>query len=113
MVPNLPAPSTVGSSTFIPDRFLEKWAVGEFSAPQANDLESAIKKVFGLNDNDQYVYHATASVTLGQVQFVINQADKHGLHAWYRDDAGQQVNDRSASSFLSAPKVHETRSQLL
>ncbi len=99
MVQNPSAPSTVGSSTFIPDRFLEKWAIGEFSAPQGNDLESAIKKVFGLNDDDQYVYHAIATVTLRQVQSAINQRDKHGLHAWYRDDAGQQVND----SPLQAP----------
>ena len=82
---------TVGTSSFEPDEFLEAWANGTTGPPKDNDLRGAIIKAFGLKEDDIYVYHAIASVTLAQVQQVINLGDQNGLHAWYKDQNGEQV----------------------
>jgi len=84
-------PSTVGSASFDPDRFFERWASGDISAPKDNDLRSAIITAFDLKSDDDYVYHATASVTLAQVQAAINYGDRGGLLAWYTDAEGKPV----------------------
>ena len=82
---------TIGSSSFEPEEFLEKWKDGKIGAPAENDLRGATIEAFGLKENDDYVYHATASVTLAQVQQAINFGAHHGLHAWYKDEQGEQV----------------------
>jgi hypothetical protein len=56
-----------------------------------NDLSNASRVLFGLPQNDEYVYHATASVKLDEVQHVVNLGDVNGLHAWYKSDDGSQV----------------------
>ncbi|KIW00133.1 uncharacterized protein PV09_08311 [Verruconis gallopava] len=81
---------TIGSSHFDPVRFLESWNAST-RAPQNNDLRAAIMNAFGLKPTDDYVYHAIASVTLAQVQVAIDHGSANGMHAWYRDEAGQQI----------------------
>jgi hypothetical protein len=76
-----------GSRTFNPDTvLLDAAALDKAAAFLAeNDLESAIKTYFGLAQDDKYVYHAITSVTLAQVQRVVNLGSANGLHDWYRD----------------------------
>jgi hypothetical protein len=80
---------TEGSGEFDPAAFFKSWK--ESSTPQNNDLRTAINKAFNLRPEDDYVYHANASVTLTQVQVAIDHGDVNGLHAWYKDQEGQQV----------------------
>ena len=82
---------TVGSSSFEPESFLEAWRNGNFGPPADHDLRETTIKAFGLEENDDYVYHATASVTLADVQQAIENREKNGLHAWYRDEKGEHV----------------------
>jgi hypothetical protein len=89
--------TTVDSRDFYPDQFLNSWHPA--SIPQNNDLRTAIVKSFRLKQTDDYVYHAIASVTLSQVQVAIDHGDVNGMHAWYRDVAGQQVTQ---SPFMSS-----------
>lgn len=56
-----------------------------------NDLRKAITTAFNLDENDHYVYHAIASVTLEQVQQVIDAGGANGLHKWYVDAEGKPV----------------------
>ncbi|KAL9095171.1 MAG: hypothetical protein Q9165_002427 [Trypethelium subeluteriae] len=83
---------TVGSSSFDPEAFLEAWKSGGIGPPKEDDdLRAATVEAFGLKENDDYVYHATASVTLAQVQQAIRAGDANGLHAWYKDEQGQHI----------------------
>lgn len=86
------SPHTVGSPAFDPDAFFDAW--DQSSVPQDNDFRTAIIKAFNLKSNDDYVYHAIASVTLAQVQHAINHGAQAGLNAWYRDAEGRQVRLR-------------------
>ncbi|KAF2418939.1 hypothetical protein EJ08DRAFT_46370 [Tothia fuscella] len=81
--------STQGSGKFDPNLFFYHW--NDSLTPQNNDLRTAINKAFGLRPEDDYVYHAVASVTLAQAQVAIDHGDVNGLHAWYRDEIGQQI----------------------
>ena len=83
--------SNIGSKTFSPDDFLEKWSRGDIEAPQNNDLQRAVNQGWQLKKDDDYVYHAVASVTLAQVQHAIGFGGQHGMHAWYSDDSGSQI----------------------
>lgn len=90
-------PRTVGSTTFNPGGFFTACSDGTIpAAPESNDLRSWVIKSYGLKEDDDYVYHAMASVTLRQVQQAINAGGQNGLHAWYRDVDGKQVNEYSA-----------------
>ncbi len=80
---------TVGSDSFQPDTFFEKWSAT--AAPSKNDLRRAIIEAFGLKHNDDYVYHAMASVTLEEVQTAIDAGGQGGLHAWYLEKTGKPV----------------------
>jgi hypothetical protein len=94
MVPPRPLARTVKSTSFIPALFFDTWAGRSLEIlPQDSDLQTSIIQAFGLKDSDDYVYHATASVTLAQVQYALNcGAGENGvLHAWYRDFEGKQV----------------------
>jgi hypothetical protein len=85
---------TVKSTGFDPALFFDSWAARSLKIlPQDNDLQTSIIQAFGLKDSDDYIYHATASVTLAQVQHALNSgAGKDGiLHAWYKDSEGKQV----------------------
>lgn len=90
------AAKTVGSATWTPDDFLKQWAQPDSTShPRAHldhdDLETSIKQSFALPENDSYVYHAVASVTLHQVQQAIQAGNKNGMHAWYLEDNGDQA----------------------
>jgi hypothetical protein len=75
---------------FNPDAFLRSW--GPQSLPQHNGFRAAIEKAFDIEPTDDYIYQAhPAKFTLPQVQVAIDHGNMHGLHAWYRDDSGQQV----------------------
>lgn len=89
-------PHSVGSSSFDPDQFIEQW--DEVVVPHDNDLKKCIVRAFKLKPNDDYVYHAIASVTLDQVQAAINAGRLNGMHAWYRDENGHQVSRELGSS---------------
>ena len=82
-------PNTVSSSSFDPDQFFDAW--DETCLPRDNDLRGAITRAFKLPEQDDYVYHAMASVNLAQVQKAISYGGKGGLHAWYVDDQGTEV----------------------
>ena len=89
-----PKAITIGSSSFDPGQFLDRWQASD--VPQDNNLGDSIRTSFGLKPTDDYVYHAVASVTLAQVQVAIHHGDANGMHAWYRDESGQQVAQRIA-----------------
>jgi len=82
-----------GTTAFSPDELFTAWAKGDLSAPtnNSNDLAGAISKAFGLKQADAYVYHATASVTLAQVQRIVEHGGQNNLHAWYKDGEGKVV----------------------
>lgn len=90
---------TVGSSSFDPDQFIEQW--DEANVPQDNDLKKCIVRAFKLKANDDYVYHAIASVTLDQVQAAINARRLNGMHAWYRDEKGDLVSQSDSLRYIS------------
>lgn len=82
---------TKGASHFEPDIIFESWSKCQKVLPEDNELRSSIISLFNLPHNDSYVYHATASVTLAQVQEAIKYGSRAGLHAWYLDDDGKPV----------------------
>ena len=81
---------TVGAASFDPDDFFDAW-IGPDSGPQNDDLKGAIIRAFKLKTNDDYAYHAIASVTLSQVQQAIRAGRQHSLHAWYLFEDGKPV----------------------
>lgn len=56
-----------------------------------NNFRKAIITAFNLDEKDDYVYHAIASVTLEQVQQVTDAGGANGLHMWYVDAEGKSV----------------------
>ncbi|KAJ9636864.1 hypothetical protein H2199_007858 [Coniosporium tulheliwenetii] len=107
MPPTQSRPHTVGAASFDPDAFFEAWS-SNASLSQNNDLRSCIINAFNLKSNDGYVYHATAAVTLAQVQTAINYGGQRELHAWYRDEEGKPISppppaDISAYTAIFSP----------
>ena len=82
-------PRTTGAAYFDPDTFFNSWANEKL--PKNNQFRASIISTFDLLNNDSYVYHAIASVTLAQVQEAINHGGEAGFHAWYLDDHGKPV----------------------
>lgn len=93
------APYTVGAPRFSPELFFENPELFKdiHEYLRSNDLRSALHKAFSIPQNDSYVYHATASVTLSQVQTAIHAGPTHGLHDWYLDTEGHPVPHPSAA----------------
>jgi hypothetical protein len=85
-------PYTAGSTGFEPDAFIKQWNLDLVPNSEENDLNGCIQKAFELNNKDDYVYHAIASVTLQQVQSAVNAGSLNGMHAWYKDTDGKQVS---------------------
>ena len=80
-----------GSSSFIPSQALQDHARHESIIQElraTNDMEKAIKTWFSIDEGDDYVYHANTSVTLSQVQGILNRGGEGGLHAWYWTEKG-------------------------
>lgn len=82
---------TEGSFFFGADALFVAWGNGRCPLPQDNDFRSSIIKTFNLPEDDSYVYHAIASITLSQVQNAIIHGAESGLHAWYLDSEGRPV----------------------
>lgn len=81
------------SASFEPDAYFSAWASDEFTPPYDGDFRKFIIRTFGLSLKDDYGYMAQAAeVTLLQAQTYIEFGGQGGLHAWYRDGAGQQVS---------------------
>ncbi|KAL9112309.1 MAG: hypothetical protein Q9227_003427 [Pyrenula ochraceoflavens] len=85
---------TTDSKSFDPDRFLENWSQEDRLQIPAVDnsvpdgFRKSVIKAFGLPEGDRYVYHATASVTLSDVQRAVDAGAANDLHTWYRDANG-------------------------
>jgi hypothetical protein len=79
---------TLGSSDFDPDVFFHRWVL----RLDQKSFQDFINEVFGLESPDEYIYHATASVTLHQVQVALNAGDSNKLHEWCRDNNGRAVS---------------------
>jgi hypothetical protein len=79
-----------GSSSFDPEAVVRDHQLLDQAAAHLknNDLQSAIRTYFSLPQDDKYVYHAITSVTVSQVQHVVNLGGANGLHDWYRDPNG-------------------------
>ena len=90
--------TTDEDSALQPDNLFDTWSKDRKSLPENDDFKSSIISTFKLPYNDSYVYRATASVTLSQVQQAINHGGKAGLHAWYLDDEGKPV--RTSSRYI-------------
>lgn len=86
-MPAPPPASTIGSKAFHPEALFEDEALLDEARSHLlrNDLKTAVITAFRLPKEDEYVYHATASVTLSQVQTAIHAGPSHGLHDWYLD----------------------------
>ena len=91
---------TEGSSQFDPDGLFNAWESSQKTLPEDNDLRSSIISTFHLTPSDDYVYHATASVTLAQVQGAIKHGGGSGLHAWYLDGEGKPVRHHLVELYL-------------
>ena len=99
----LPVPS---SSPVNPDGHFTHNADVEAArvALERNDFRAAIAAGFHLPADDAYVYHATAAVTLAQVQAAVAAGTAHGLCDWYVGGDGKPV--RSAHSFFPSTAYH-------
>ncbi|ETN41667.1 uncharacterized protein HMPREF1541_03603 [Cyphellophora europaea CBS 101466] len=94
MPPTIPA-STIGAPSFDPSTLLDPsnpllpTALSHLQPPH-NDLRLALLTLFSLpaSAGDTYTYHATASVTLPQVQSAVAAGPAHGLLDWYVDASG-------------------------
>lgn len=80
---------TIGAVGFDPDAFFDIWNKEQLVLE--NNFKSSFIKTFDLPQNDTYVYHAIASVTLDQVQQAVDHGGEALLHAWYRDLDGKSV----------------------
>lgn len=103
-------PQTERSNSFNPDAFFDSWANGEAQKLlYTNDFRKFVLKAFGLDFKDDYVYRATAEVTLLHAQTYLEFGSQGGLHAWYRDAENQQVGSvqttlRDESHVKHSPK---------
>jgi hypothetical protein len=86
-MPLSPPVSTVGSRSFDPSLLFEDQSLLDkvHTHLNQNDLRAAIVAAFNLPEADDYIYHATASVTLAQVQNAVIAGPANGLHDWYID----------------------------
>ncbi|MCJ1251178.1 hypothetical protein MMC30_008409 [Trapelia coarctata] len=72
---------------------------------QHNDFRDAITTAFNLPPNDSYIYHATASVTLAQVQQTIDAGSANGLQKWYIDEQGNSLGNPPATDIESYTSI--------
>lgn len=83
----------VGSPSFAPDDLIEdtERQSQALELLAKNDLYNASRVLLRLPEDDVYTYHAMTSVSLAQVQKVVNLGAANGLHAWYRAEDGTPV----------------------
>ena len=87
---SLPA---AGISTSNPHSYFkdETHTSNALSKLYGNEFRSAIIESFNLSEDDSYVYHAIASVTLSEVQAAVKAGTANGLCDWYLDEKGATV----------------------
>lgn len=87
-------PSTEDSKVpFDPDKFFNDWPKEEAQPLLTpNDFRKFLIKAFDLDIRDDYVYKATAEVTLQQAQRYLEFGGQNGLHAWYKDAENDAVS---------------------
>jgi hypothetical protein len=92
-MPASPPAATVGSKKFDPVHLFEDKGLLDSARAHLlkNDFRSAIITAFQLPEGDHYEYHATATVTLSQVQAAVDAGSAHGLHNWYLDGESQPI----------------------
>lgn len=102
--PVAPKQGCVGSPTFDPEQQVRDERAREEALAhlREDEFEKAIRSWFKLPATDTYVYHAITSVELAQVQDVVKRGGAHGLHDWYRNDAGEPVSDLSLHINISS-----------
>ncbi|KAF2502781.1 hypothetical protein BU16DRAFT_521449 [Lophium mytilinum] len=75
---------------FDPNTLIRDWH--KHPSPEKGPFSSSITLIFGLSQEDKYVYNAgPAGVTLLQAQTALLAKGKNGLHAWYRDGEGNEI----------------------
>lgn len=84
----------VGSPSFRPDTASNDASIKQQVQEHLtnDDLYNASRALLGLSQNDDYVYHATASVRLAEVQHIVSLGAVNGLHAWYKNEDGSAVS---------------------
>jgi hypothetical protein len=71
-----------------------------------SNLRLAITSAFSLPTTDTWTYHATAAVTLPQVQSAIEAGDVNGLHSWYVNSDGKfldTISDHNTGAGTARP----------
>ncbi|KIW37667.1 uncharacterized protein PV06_10306 [Exophiala oligosperma] len=103
-MPSIPGPTTEGSKTWSPEHLVgddnnssETWKKIHTHL-NSNEFRSAITTAFELPPGDNFTYHATASVNLGQVDAAIHAGRANGLHAWYVKSAPASVSTSTSTS---------------
>ena len=93
---------TLEAGLFDPDTFISRWSKGELQPPDDRDLGSTIKEAFKLKPNDNYVYHAVASVSLEDMRRYLSAGDVGMLQAWYfeEDNDGNEKKRVKLAPFL-------------
>ena len=87
-------PHCVGNPNFDPSKAFadtENYEKALRALNEDSDFDKAIRTWFGIPDEDDYVYHAVASVTLRQAQRAVEVAREKGLCLWYDGVLGEGV----------------------
>ena len=86
-------PFTVGAKAFDPEALVQDEVKLKIALLylEKDDIGSAIINYFSLPGDDDYVYHAIASVKLAQVQQAVQQGHQFHLNDWYKDDNQVEV----------------------
>ncbi|KAF2472663.1 uncharacterized protein BDR25DRAFT_283159 [Lindgomyces ingoldianus] len=77
---------------FDPDVFFHNWTLGKYTKDPGT-FRNFISNCFNLSDSDSYEYKALGTTTLGLTQVAIDAKRKNGLHDWYHDENGINVQD--------------------
>lgn len=93
-------PYCVGSKTFRPGEIDPALQQTILKLLFQNNLFHATCALFDIPEDDTYIYHATASVQLRQVQHVVSLGGSNGLHAWYRSEDGSVVRSHPPFAFI-------------
>ncbi|KAL2430093.1 hypothetical protein ABEF95_004146 [Exophiala dermatitidis] len=97
-MPPSPAEGTDGSKTWkaahlFEESDAERWPKIHQHLNQ-NEFRAAITTAFELPPGDSFTYHASASVSLAQVEAAIHAGRANGLHAWYIE----RIDDQPAGN---------------
>ena len=90
---------TDGSKTWAPSHVFdnknsEAWDKVH-SYLKANEFRAAVASAFELPQGDNYIYHATASISLAQAEAAVHAGRSNGLHAWYVEAPRTDAQDEN------------------